>query len=206
MLHATMAGKAMIRNYGLFWRRESIYWGTGGKDMGGHLIGEGTNKSDMVDFRKQAGVYALYDSGFNLVYFGQVGGKGSSDLYHRLKQHDRKGHLADRWSLFSWFGIKDIGTKEVSVPQLRKSGKPFKVLGLTNLRELSKGDKPEISMGVFLNQLEAVVISVAEPNLNRQSGTWERVKQYRQFPDPRIKTLEKAVGVIAEGLKVARKK
>lgn len=162
----------MIYNYGLFWRRDLIYWGKGGKgDYSGHLWGMTSRskrgiprlEAEAVDFRTQIGVYALYYD-FELVYIGQAGGiteKGGEgkDFHTRLGEH-RGDHLADRWTRFSWFGTLKVG----------KSG----VLG-----NIPKG--VNLQRADFLNILEAVAISISEPKLNRQGGSWGPAKEYFQW-------------------------
>jgi hypothetical protein len=66
---------SLIRNYGLFWRRDWVFWGK--PRVPGHLKGVYSKKttSDPVDFRYQQGVYVLYDDSFRLVYVGQAGVK-----------------------------------------------------------------------------------------------------------------------------------
>lgn len=169
----------MIYNYGLLWRRKLIYWGKGGKgDNSAHLRGtesRSTKKTPTapvektVDFRGQIGVYALYHD-FELVYVGQAGTKkkseeGGMNFYTRLKQH-KADFLADRWNRFSWFGIRKV---------IKKPGsKQVKILGA-----IAKGAYPK--RADILNTLEALVISISEPKLNRQGGTWKPAVEYFQW-------------------------
>ena len=76
----------IFKNFGFLWDRELVHWGKGGKK--GSLIGVGQKKTDIVDFRKQIGVYALYDKNEQIVYVGKAG-NGNADLFKRLKQHRR---------------------------------------------------------------------------------------------------------------------
>ena len=94
----------LIRNYGLFWHRNRVFWGR--QRVPGNLKGKLAKESskDAVDFRHQAGVYVLYDDNFRAVYVGQAGSGDSSSLFSRLKQH-KIDALAERWTRFSWFGI-----------------------------------------------------------------------------------------------------
>ena len=70
----------LIRNYGLFWRRNNVVWGR--PNVQGHLKGVRAKavKSDPIDFAEQRGVYALYDDAFHLVYVGQAGANDSQRL------------------------------------------------------------------------------------------------------------------------------
>lgn len=150
----------LIRNYGLFWRRDRIHWGAGKNK--GHLKGVLAKRrtSEAVDFRYQQGVYALYDEGFNLVYVGQAG-TGRNRLFSRLRQH-KTDHLADRWSRFSWFGVLDV------------------LDGLLS----GKREKGRPKLNVMLNHVEGILIAVSEPPNNRQGGRFgDDVKQFLQFFD-----------------------
>ena len=160
----------LIRNYGLFWSRDRIHWGAGKNK--GHLKGVLSTRrtSEPIDFREQQGVYVLYDDGFSLVYIGQAG-TGQNRLFSRLKQH-RADHLAERWSRFSWFGIREV----------KDDRKPVK----------SK-KKHSLLLNNMLNHIEGILIAIAEPPHNRQGGRFgDDVSQYLQYldhdniyPDPR---------------------
>ena len=152
----------LIQNYGLFWRRDFIHFGAGSN--AGHLKGIliGAKTSAPVDFRNQQGVYCLYDDTFRLVYVGQAGGKNDQRLFDRLKQH-REDRVAERWTKFSWFGIRAV---------------------------LEKGDlkveKASIhpAIGDVLNHIEAILIAASEPVHNRQSGRFgDSVQAYLQWRD-----------------------
>jgi len=151
----------LVHNYGLFWRRNDVFWGR--PKVKGHLKGVRANETSKkpVDFRPQAGVYVLYDDNFRLVYVGQAGA-GDQHLFSRLKHH-KKDALADRWTRFSWFGIKWV----------RENGKL--ALGAQNF---------SIKANDILNHVEAILISSVEPPHNRQGGRFgDDVEQYLQYRD-----------------------
>lgn len=152
----------LIQNYGLFWRRSDVFWGKPGTT--GHLKGIKADnaKSKAVDFRGQQGIYILYDDNFKILYIGQAGANDHQDLFTRLRQH-RRDALADRWTKFSWYGIRWVTKKgSLSAP----------------------ADGAHSTKGDVLNHIEAILISAAEPSLNRQGGRWgENVEQYRQYRD-----------------------
>jgi len=156
-----MTSAGLIRNYGLFWRREYVFWGR--QKNSGNLKGFYTNnKNKIVDFRDQRGIYVLYDDGFNLVYVGQAGA-GNTRLFTRLKDHTTD-HLADRWTKFSWFGTR-------------------RVLN-TNCTLSKEKDALHPKVRNVLNHLEAVLISSVEPPHNRQGGRFgNEVEQYLQYYD-----------------------
>jgi hypothetical protein len=151
----------LIHNYGLFWRRNDVVWGS--PSVKGNLKGvlAKEKKDNQVDFREQAGVYVLYDDNFRLVYVGQAG-SGNQYLFARLKLH-RKDALADRWTRFSWFGIRWVkNTNELAAVSARSS----------------------IAMPQILNHIEAILISATEPPHNRQGGRFgDNVEQYLQYRD-----------------------
>jgi hypothetical protein len=152
----------LIRTYGLFWRREWIFWGRG--NAAGHLRGvpAASRTSDPTDFREQQGIYCLYDDNFRLVYVGQAGANDQHRLFGRLRNH-RTDQLSDRWTKFSWFGTRAVNNDG-------------------SLRVEAKAAHPTI--GEVLDHIEAIVISVSEPPHNRQGGKFgENVIQYLQYRD-----------------------
>lgn len=151
----------LITNYGLFWHRDNVVWGRGSNK--GHLKGIRARTSTPVDFRDQKGVYCLYDDSFRLVYVGQVGGGNKQRLFDRLKHHT-KSDMADRWSRFSWFGIRPVNSKS------------------DKLRAEKKKTHPQI--GDVINHIEAILIAATEPPHNGQSGRFgKNVHQYLQYKD-----------------------
>lgn len=150
----------LIRNYGLFWKTEDVFWGTGGNP--GSLLGIPAHNvtAAPIDFREQSGVYVLY-SDFKLIYVGQAG-VGNQKLLIRLRQHTRDA-LAERWDRFSWFGIR----------RALVSG------GLSAESEAKHSDLANV-----LNHIEAILIHAAEPQHNRQGGRFgDDVTQYLQHRD-----------------------
>jgi len=98
----------LIRTMGLFWKREDVFWGKGGKGNKATLLGVSVKakRDEPVNFLDQIGVYALY-ANYALVYIGQTGtGKkrlGSRLVYfgakrsvHRRQQRRRKELLSRR--------------------------------------------------------------------------------------------------------------
>lgn len=151
--------KFLIQNYGLYWTRSKVSWGK--QHSPGHLKGiRASNRTGHpIDFREQQGIYVLYEDNFRLVYVGQAGSNENQRLFNRLKQHCRD-KLADRWTRFSWFGIRQV-------LKGNKLSRPVKGTWVT----------PK----TILDQIEAVLISATEPPLNLQGGRFGRgVKRYLQ--------------------------
>lgn len=183
----------LIQNYGLFWDRAQVRWSKSRSGRGAGLpvevpVGQvqdlpyglygfptidddgkrrsAKSRGDKVDLRGQVGIYALYDAEFRLLYVGKVGGgTGKNTLFARLKQHGAPSGgtrgLAARWRYFSWFGVLRVvkGKKELAEPAETKS---------TTRRDI-------------LNALEAVVIEIAAPDLNRQGGRLGGAIEYLQY-------------------------
>jgi hypothetical protein len=152
----------LIQNYGLFWRRKDVFWGRAG--VAGHLEGHPANAAFVrVDFRYQQGVYCLYDDQFKLVYVGQAGANDNQRLFDRLKQHTSDA-LADRWTRFSWFGIRWVTQQNMLAAEAHGA---------------------HTTNGEVLNHIEGILIASAEPPHNRQGARFgEEVRQYLQYRDP----------------------
>lgn len=152
----------LIHNYGLFWKREDVHWGAGRNP--GHLLGihARAKRDGPVDFRRQQGIYCLYDDAFQLVYVGQAGIRQNQRLFGRLRAHTRD-HLSDRWTRFSWFGTRAV-------------------LGSGKLKAEKNMAHPKT--GIILDHIEAILIVAAEPPHNRQGGRFGKgVDRYLQYRD-----------------------
>lgn len=164
------SGQQIIANMGLFWEKDKVRW-KGNRSVGkGSLSGKWVReKKDEVDFWEQTGIYALYDADYHLVYVGQAGFGDKSCIGSRLKHHCRD-NLAGRWDRFSWFGLRKVTEKN------------------------TLGQKPKNKGGSLINignVLEAILIEVAEPPLNRQGGKFGRkVERYLQEDKSSDKDIE----------------
>jgi hypothetical protein len=148
--------KTLIKNYGIMWRRDSVFWGRG-RNRG---VLEGRRSGKIIDFREQIGVYVLYDEGRRPIYIGQAG-QGNARLFRRLRSH-RRDSLAHRWHYFSWFGLLTVN----------KSGR------------LSGWDAPSKRVSgtiqSALNEIEGVLIAATEPPFNKQGARFRGIARYRQ--------------------------
>ena len=97
-----------ITSYGLFWRKNGIDWspGQGHKNVFRLLGRVGTYRGNIkiANFRKQRGIYILYDE-YGPSYVGLTREQG---LGKRLKDH-LSDNLKEKWDRFSWFGFGEIG-------------------------------------------------------------------------------------------------
>jgi hypothetical protein len=154
----------VIQNFGLFWERDHIDWGSRGPGHAGHLKGYLANPEFPVDFREQRGIYVLYEGESiatqRTVYVGQAGA-GQHDLFHRLRNH-RDDDLWNRWQRFSWFGFLQAGNNR-------------------RLVHKTKAAIGTVDFPAALNQVEAVIMALFEPVKNRQGPRWHGAKGYRQL-------------------------
>ena len=155
-----------IKNFGDFWDREKIYWGSQSPGDRGHLTGYlAESKSVKIDFRQQIAVYVLYDANMNIVYVGQTGGGEKDRLFDRLKTH-RDGRARNRWRYFSWFGLRQAtGAGGLHGSQLH-------------------GSKPNLPTNkAALDEIEFVLLRVIEPKLNLSGGNWKAqdIQRYVQW-------------------------
>lgn len=165
-----------IKNYGHFWSRDLIDWGNRGPGNQGNLKGARSAfaQAAQADFRNQIGIYCLFGPSREVVYVGQTGA-GEQRLWNRLRQHSR-GPLRDRWSNFSWFGFLGVGENgqllEAQDPDQPING-PYKSA---------------------LNEVEAVLLQILEPRLNKQGPRWgngvNETVEYFQFSQHEPATLE----------------
>lgn len=162
-----------IKNYGHFWSRDLVDWGSRGKGNQGSILGalrSNAEESD-ADFREQIAIYVLFNGSREVVYIGQTG-KGNQRLFSRLRQHAR-GPMRDRWHNFSWFGFLEADTK---------SGK------------LVEAENPEAAVKgshlAALDEIEAVLMQIVEPRLNKRGPNWKDTIEYYQFSDAEPATLD----------------
>ena len=160
----------IIKNWGFTWSRAYIFRGYGG--FPGHLKGKARGKP-VTDFKDQIGIYLLQDNNRQIIYVGQVG-SGKATLFTRLKQH-MDGNLAGRWDYFTWFGF----------------------FSANNNGTLSKVANVNAQVANFkysqaLNEMEAILIEVIEPALNKQGGNLKGATEYEQYIDGKIKDVSNA--------------
>jgi hypothetical protein len=149
---------SIIRNFGFMWERKEVDWGRrgpgGSARFMGVMVGDTKRK---VDFLKQMGIYVLYDRFEQPVQIGQ-----SQVIFQRLRQH-RADHLRNRWALFTWFGFYKVSVNG-------------QLLAREQAAELNK----TTTLGRALDEIEAVLIQVMEPRLNRRGPNWLDAEEYLQ--------------------------
>lgn len=153
-----------IRNFGHFWNRDLVDWGKRGPGARGKLSGYPPKGRPpfVVDFREQMGIYVLHTIARDVVYIGQAG-LGDKRLFERLRDHTRN-HLRDRWQHFFWFGLREVNQNS----SLSEHQKPDSRCAGTNL--------------LALDEIEAVLIQLFEPRLNKQGSKWgENCQEYFQY-------------------------
>ncbi|TDT76778.1 hypothetical protein BDE40_0049 [Litoreibacter halocynthiae] len=155
-----------IKCFGLFWRRDLVelddFWIYGWRPKSLSST-EPDEPETQINF--QSGVYVLQNDQRENLYIGQAG-RGKSKIGPRLWAHTRNNNR-DRWSHFSWFGLTD--------PKRLPKG---------SVDDQSEADETEDNarpISFALNELEALLISVGEPALNKRGGDWGDAKEYLQW-------------------------
>ena len=158
----------LIRAYGLHWKKEDVFWGK--QKNPGRLLGRAQKKKADVDFRDQRGIYALYDDRYNLVYVGQAG-KATSEtpkpkmLFDRLRNH-RSDNLAERWTIFSWFGTRGVQDDN----------------SLIALQDEINKLLPQTA----LDHMEGLILATADPPKNLRGPNFGDAVEYEQTRDPKL--------------------
>lgn len=151
-----------IRNFGHYWSKDLVSWGTPGRANAGRLLGYQLRdrRPFVVDFGEQIGIYVLFSNSREPIYIGQSG-NGDQRLLARLRQHSQ-GPLRDRWTNFSWFGFR----------------------GVNNTAVLSEHQRPDSrcagSHADALDEIEAILLQLLEPRLNKQGPKWGDAAEYLQ--------------------------
>lgn len=111
----------LIKAYGLFWRADEVDWQPGrGSRVQFRLLGRrGSNRGslEIVNFRRQQGLYVLYND-YGPYYVGLV---RDGTLGSRLRAHHLRDRHAGNWDRFSWFGFCQVlrGVDEHGLRRLR---------------------------------------------------------------------------------------
>ena len=134
------------------------------------------------------GVYVLYDANRTPVYVGQAG-SGNADLFGRLKSH-RRDHLQNRWQYVSWFGFRSIN-KNGTLAARQDARTVFHSTGVA-----------------LLDEIEAILIALLEPTLNKQGPKWGATEEFIQAIDEQVQewTLEDIYYEIQKLKKTNKKK
>jgi hypothetical protein len=155
-----------IQNFGMLWERDKVDWGKPGARGALWGISAQRRRGDPVDFKTQTGIYVLYDEQRVPIWIGQA-----SMIMKRLSDH-RRDHLRSRWKYFTWFGFRGVNLDGA----LRHSNR------------LDWGLKGNV--GDARNEIEAVLIQVLEPRLNRRGPNWIDSAEYLQWDEGEEEALE----------------
>lgn len=159
-----MTSTLIVQNYGVFWERSHVDFGSKGPGGKGTLKGFRRRAPVPVDFSRQRGIYVLYEgSDINtqrVVYVGQTGA-GAQRLLKRLRDHTND-HLWNRWQRFSWLGFLPVTEDH-------------------QLDDASERLFSEVVLGSALDQMEATLIQLLEPLMNKQGPKWHGARQYFQI-------------------------
>ncbi len=186
-----------IKNYGLFWKRDAVWWGQQGNTTNpGNLFGVLEHGQDAINFREQIGFYALYDIHDNrdicdprdffnnptacpdpnthyghrdkLIYCGYSGSGKIQRLLKRLSQQRKiQDDKIGIENVYSWNQFSWFGIRNV-----KTNGKLKETTRL-------KGGKTS-----FLHQIEAVMIAASRPIQNEKAGNFKSNTKYLQYTSP----------------------
>jgi hypothetical protein len=168
-----------ITSYGLFWRADEIKWRPGRGAKGFRLLGRrGVNRPTvtLADFRKQQGIYILYNR-YGANYVGLTRRQG---LRKRLKDH-LEDDLANKWERFSWFGFNEIGAPGAD--------------GVRSLKELA--DEVTEKSHTTIGDLEALLIRALGPHLNIAGMRFKDAEGWEQVADHEVQDY---LGKVANGV------
>ena len=154
---------AVIPCYGIRWDRELVSWDR----TTGTLFGKENPNTAPIDFASQVGVYILHDTN-NVVYVGRTT-MDNKGLYTRLRSHVYNPRRANRWTHFSWFGLREVD---------EDTG----MLG---------GRRADLDVDSEVVLMETVLIEALSPAFNDKGGDNLGAK-YEQEKDPVIKAKEQA--------------
>lgn len=155
-----------VTSYGLFWRSDDIEWYPGqGNRHEFRILGRiGTNRPGLriADFRKQQGIYILFDE-YGPAYVGLAKGER---LGARLREHLEDKH-AGKWDRFSWFGFNDVSSTKDSQ-------------GVLTL--LPPSQEVADNTSTTIGDLEALLIAAMGPKLNTLKMRFENAEKWEQVP------------------------
>jgi hypothetical protein len=154
----------LVTSFGLFWRADEIEWfpGKGVKNEFRLLgrIGKNRPSIRIADFRRQQGIYILFDE-YGPAYVGLAKG---DRLGARLRDH-LSDHLEGKWDRFSWFGFNPVDVTP-------DDG------GVLGLNEPNGGMTDDTS--TTIGDLEALLIAAMGPKLNQQKMRFDKAEKWEQ--------------------------
>lgn len=113
-------------------------------------------RSQPVDFQEQIGIYVLRNKG-KIVYVGQ---SAFDTIAMRIDRHLARRSTEFMWNSFSWFGFRPVA-----------NGK---------LAEAT----PLASLDMQIKDIEALMIYLLEPSLNKIAGAHRHIHEYEQVDPP----------------------
>ena len=144
----------IIKNIGYMWHRDYVDW------KKTSLIGYSEKSNQIVDFAYQAGIYALYNRGAEVIYVGQAGRGDGNGLFHRLKTHALEDELFCMWERFTWYGF--YSSEVVNKMENQAWDNEFKI---------------ETDVNVLMNVIESMIIRINIPRFNKSVGSLKGEKE-----------------------------
>ena len=183
-----------IKNYGLFWRRDYVWWGTGRQGNAGRFWGKGTDDIEPaeISIRNQMGLYVLYNiCGNRSILDTRDVGRGSV----------RKGYCDPYGNndelVYCGFSGREPEQERALFHRIKQHQQPHRSLygkwnqfswfGIGELDDANgfpQGDiVDERIRPYFLEQMEAVMIATSRPTNNQMVGDFLDAVKYKQVRD-----------------------
>lgn len=119
------------------------------------------SRAEPVNFSKQIGLYVL-EKRRAPVYVGRSLTLNST-IAGRIDEHFLDPEKQGEWDTFSWFGF-------------------LRVEGASTAEAL----EPHLHLENEIKDIEALLIYLLDPQLNRVAGRHRHLEHYEQCPDPRL--------------------
>jgi hypothetical protein len=152
-----------IQNYGLNWVMERSMCTSRGRASGEWEIWGKAAKGTRVNFARQIGIYVLYKED-KMVYVGRAGGSAldTATILGRVYDHRFGERSKKDFDTFSWFGM----------------------LAVDDAGQLVSEASRNLEIASVISDLEAVLIHLLQPPLNRTSGKHKHITEFMQASPP----------------------
>ncbi len=187
-----------IKNYGLFWKRDDVWWGAGGQGNAGRFLGKGTDDIEPteINIRKQMGLYVLYNI---------CGNRSILDTRDVGNNPDARAGYIDPYGnndelVYCGYSGRKIGQRLALFHRIKQHQQPHRSLygkwnqfswfGIGELDDANGFPQGELDderiRPYFLEQMEAVMIATSRPTNNQMTGEFLEAIKYKQTRDTKL--------------------
>ena len=190
-----------IKNYGLFWKRDDVWWGAGGQRNAGILQGKDAKNLNTppVDLNKKIGLYALYN------ICGNRNILDTRDIRRDPRNPSFRDGFRDPYGKndeLVYCGYSGTGIKQTLFYRIKQHQQPAEILygkwnqfswfGIGELDDDNMFPQGNLTNKKitrdFLKQIEGVMIATSRPVENHEAGVFRKATKYLQHPDPRARS------------------